>query len=300
MTPQQEAASLGQLVEYAEDMAAAAGVGILDPTPDPRLSPDWVLRGYITAQDVVLHPFSWLDLATRVCYGFLVESVSKPGTFVAAIRGTSDATEWYIDAKFAQTPHPAGGQVEIGFWSVFQTMRYQPAELTGPRDSPVGPGIAEAVGQGTLTVIGHSLGAAVATFVTLDLAKDCGLGSRVRGRFLASPRPGDQAFADVFAANVSDAIAYARDRDEVPKVPYALGYTPLHCLQVIDQDNGEAIIASSLACQHHILSYLPDMYWALRDWSTVPVCDKSMTACLIGPRALATPSIPISTPGALQ
>lgn len=282
MTPREADAAISLLTAYAFDMFAGAGIGILDPVPDSRLAPDWVLRGYITAQDVILHPFSWLDLATRVCYGFLAESISRPGEFVAVIRGTADATEWYIDAKFAQIPHPAGGRVELGFYSVYQTMRYQPAQLAGPRDSPVGIGIAEAVGQGTITVIGHSLGAAEATYLTLDLAKDQGLGPRVRGRIFASPRPGDQAFADAFATHVSDAVAYARQFDEVPKTPYGFGYVPLHCLQIIGPDTAQARIHNTLACHHHIYCYAADLDYSLMDWSTVPVCDRSLTACILG------------------
>lgn len=281
MTAQSDAA-LGRLTAYAFDMFASAA-GTLDPAPDPRLAPDWVLRGYLTAQDVVMHPFSWLDLGPRVCYGFLAESVSQPGEFLAVIRGTADATEWYIDAKFARIEHPAGGKAELGFYSVFQTMRYQPAVLAGPRDSPVGQGISEAVGQGSITVIGHSLGAAVATFVTLDLAKDQAMGARVKGRFFASPRPGDLAFADTFAAHVPDAVAYARILDEVPKVPYGFGYVPLHCLQIIGPDDAQARIKNALTCQHHIYCYCADLDYSLMDWSTVPAADRDLTACILGP-----------------
>lgn len=281
MTPLQADARLGQLVPIAFDMYASSPES-LTPAADPRLSPDWVIRGYITAQDVILLKLSWLEVdAPRVCYGFLVESVVNPGQFVAVVRGTADMHEWVLDAKFAQVRHPAGGMVESGFYAVFESMRYVPAH--GGRDSQADIGIASAVGQGSLTVVGHSLGAALATFLTLDLATLHVLGDRLRGRFFASPRPGNQGFADVFAANVKDAVSYVSDRDLVPESPLGFGYLHLHCMQLMEHGKTEAVITDSKACAHHIYSYLAQMDWGLMDWRAVPVCDKSLTTCIIGP-----------------
>lgn len=284
MTPAQADARLGLLVAYAFDMHAGAPL-TLSPKPDPRLSPDWALRGYITAKNVLLHQFSWLEVdAPRSCYGFLVESAAEPGQFVAVVRGTADTLEWVIDAKFGQMPHPVGGHVEIGFYHVFATMQF--LNLDGV-EADVGIGISTAVDRGTLTVVGHSLGAALATFLTLEMAKEEWLGSRVRGRFFASPRPGDQAFADAFAAIVKDAVAYAFERDEVPEVPKGFGYLPLHCLQVITRETSQAVIADNLAASHHIYCYLAELDYALMNWQSVPAVDRDLTACILGPSSPA-------------
>lgn len=280
MTPAQADARLGLLVAYAFDMHAGAP-RTLSPAPDPRLSLEWILRGYITAQDVVLHRFSFLEVdAPRCCYGFLVESIANPGQFVAVVRGTADTIEWVIDAKFGQMPHPAGGHAEIGFYHVFATMQF--LNLDGI-EADVGIGISTAVGEGSLTVVGHSLGAALAIFLTLEMAKVEWLGARVRGRFFASPRPGDQAFADAFAASVKDAVAYAFERDEVPEVPKGFGYLPLHCLHLITRETSQALIADNLAAAHHIYSYLAELDYTLIDWRTVPAVDRDLTACILGP-----------------
>lgn len=281
MTPRQADAQLGLHAAYAFDMFAGHPLA-LEPPPDPRLSPDWVVRGYITAQDVILKALSWLQIdAPRVCYGFLVESVASPGTFVAVIRGTANLQEWAIDAKFGMVKHPAGGYAEAGFYGVYQTMRYQPAG--GGPSSPVAEGIAATVAKGKLTTVGHSLGAALDTYLTLDLATWC-MGDRLRARIFASPRPGDQGFADAFAAHVSDAVAYAYARDEVPEVPKGFGYLPLHCLQLIQVQDAEAIIADTLAAAHHIYSYAAMLYYQLIDWAAVPQVDRPLTEVILGPR----------------
>src|SRR5580658_6659052 len=117
-------AELGYLIAIAFDMYRP---GVLAPAADPRLAPNWVIRGYLTALDAILPPLGPLQLGTKTYYGFLVESATKPGTFVAAIRGTADPVEWVIDAQFMKVPHHAGGMVEQGFNGLYQTMRYQPA-----------------------------------------------------------------------------------------------------------------------------------------------------------------------------
>jgi len=256
---------------------------ILAPTPDPRLSPAWIIRGYITAMDAVLPKLGPLQLGSKAYYGFLAESTVAPGRFVAAIRGTADMAEWAIDADFRQVPHAAGGMVEEVFWGLYQTMRYQPLVPIGVPDSPLAPGLARAVGLGHITVLGHSLGAALATLATLDMSSVHGMGPSVRGLFIASPRVGNEAFADAFATHVNEAIGYALEGDLVPQVPEAFGYTPVHCTQVIGPSVAQAIIQNSRACKHHIYSYLSSMDWSLMNWNAVPSIDRNLTACILGP-----------------
>ena len=52
------------------------------------------------------------------------------------------------------------------------------------------------VGAGTVTVTGHSLGSALATYLTLDVA--VGLGDRATACLFASPRTGDAAWVELF------------------------------------------------------------------------------------------------------
>ena len=278
MISEPEDARLGLLAAYAEDMFPGAASPILEPAPDPRLSPDWALRGYLTACDALMSRRMALGFGGRVFYGILVESTARPGEFVVAIRGTADIIEWAIDAKFVQVRYPAGGHVESGFWGLFQSMRFRPP---GGPDEDAGPGIAKAVGKGALTMIGHSLGAPLAAYLALDLALNCGL--TPRARLFASPRPGDQAFADVFAAHVPDAVGYAYERDEVCEVPFGFGYLPLHCQRLITVQDSQAVIRDNPAAAHHLLCYLASLDYTLMGWWSVPARDQHITECILGP-----------------
>ncbi len=58
----------------------------------------------------------------------------------------------------AKDASPIAGKVESGFWSVAASMRLDGKPLENiAKDGPI-------------TVVGHSLGAAVATYVSLELA----------------------------------------------------------------------------------------------------------------------------------
>ena len=265
---------------YAFDMFAH---GDLAPPPDPRLSPQWVIRGYITALDAVLPKLGPLQLGEKVYYGFLAESRATPGVFVAPIRGTADVAEWAIDGQFIPVPHHSGGMVEEGFNRLYQSAAYRPIGPAGTTDAPLVSGIARAVGEGSLTVLGHSLGAAVASLATFDFTLLHGFGERVRGRFFCSPRPGDGAFADAFAQYVRDAQGYVLPDDVVPQVPRGFGYTHLHCTNVVGPDIAQSLIRDSRACFHHIYSILSAMDYTLIDWSKVPAVDKDLVSCILGP-----------------
>lgn len=280
MTPAQADARLGVLAAYAFDMFSGPHMQLIEPPADCRLSPGWVIRGYVTACDALFVRRLPMGIGARVFYGYLAESAVLPGTFVLVIRGTADMVEWAIDAKFLQVRHPLGGYAEDGFYRLWQTLSFR---KPGGPNTDLGTGIASAVGSGSITVIGHSLGAALATYTTIDLAANHGLRDRIRGRFFASPRPGDQGFADAFAAHVKDAVAYVYERDRVPEVPLGFGYLPLHCMRLITRQTSQALIVDDPVAAHHIYCYCAELDYDLMDWSAVPLIDKALTACILGP-----------------
>jgi hypothetical protein len=272
-------ARLGWPVLLAFDTHAAAPT-LLEPPPDPRLAPDWTLRGYVTGFDAIFRTEAALEMGERVCYGLLLEAVAQPGEFVVAIRGTNGLLEWIDDGIVEPIIHPLGGTVEAGFWAIFMSMSFR---TPGGKDVPLAGGIAHAVGEGTVTVAGHSLGAALATFLTLDLAERPGL--RVRGRFFASPRPGNGAFADVFDRTVADYCVYNYLLDAVPHTPFGLGYEPLHKLVEIRPSEAQARIGFSVACFHHLVCYLAELDFAFKDWHAMAAIDQPCAACIKGPTA---------------
>ncbi len=235
-------AELAFLALYAEDAFSAARSAVqADLTTvaaDPRLAPDWTVRATLTAVDDV----PGIGRAD-VFYGWLLE---RAGRFVLAIRGTADAEEWAIDSEWwPRTVVGVPGIVEDGFWSVAETLKLNGKPLTDPAHE------FEAV-----TVVGHSLGAALATYAALELAE---LGATVTARMIASPHPGNGDFAHGFAATVPDHVVYVNTADLVPKVPAFFGYTHVPNIVELDPAALGVTLDGGPAADHHVLSYVAMM-----------------------------------------
>ena len=277
MMTNQQAAELGRLIQVAMDLYVSDPTSLAPTLNHPWLSP-WKIAGYLTATDCIWRSGKTVLPGSEVCYGFLAES--DPGVFVAVIRGTDGIVEWIEDGDFVSVSHPEAGHVEAGFWGIYSSMQYRP--LAGAA-APAAQGIAAAVGTGSVTVIGHSLGSALATYLTFDLARADRLGSRAQGCFWASPRPGDADFANAFDARVASYQLRNYSLDVVPRVPFGDGYTALPKATLIETDEAQARISFGLACGHHLLSYLAMMNYDLTDWKAVPSIDQSCAACIKGP-----------------
>jgi pimeloyl-ACP methyl ester carboxylesterase len=235
------------------------------------------LKGYLIGTDDAWRLTS--GFSSRECYGVLLEGAA--GEFLVAIRGTNGILEWIEDAQAVRpTPHPLGGRVGDGFWGLYETLVFRPPG--GTDVAPAAKGIADAIGVGgTVTVAGHSLGAALATYLTLDLAERPGI--RVQGRYFASPRPGDAAFVDVFDRTVADYRSYAYALDVVPHVP--LGFVPLLKSVTISPDKAQARIRFGIGCAHHLVCYLAALDYANMEKGFVasPI-DVDNLLCIRGPR----------------
>jgi hypothetical protein len=217
---------------------------VLEPPADPYLAASgWQLRRYIAAADTVLGA-----AAPHVYYGFVAERTDAAGQYAVVVRGTERFVEWVIDAEFTLVKHPRAGEVEDGFWGVYTSMA-----LVGSTSSmPLVNDLAEFATAGSqVTVVGHSLGAALATYLAFDLATHFPR-AKVSARIFASPRPGDEAFTQAVDAAIPDCRAYAYDRDLVPKVPFSFGYAHLGSLVALPAD--PAIRDTPLA-NHHAANY---------------------------------------------
>jgi triacylglycerol lipase len=227
-----QSASFGLLAMYAEDMYSAA-VGSLNPSADPRIAAaGWTIVGYLTAQDALIPakgaPRRTLrvDQANRVFFGFVARNKADPTSYIAAVRGTEGIVEWVIDAEFLLIPHPrhAGVQVEQGFWSIYQTLSLADPASGVTTHQNAAEGVAKLVGADKITVTGHSLGSALATYFTEDLAER--LGPRTSACLFASPRTGDGAWVNTFNTSVKDCRLFNYILDIVTHVP-TLGYATL-------------------------------------------------------------------------
>lgn len=253
---------LALLALYAEDAFCSANGGPV--MADPRLAPKWSVVGVLTAVDAPLRFGRHKVGAKRVFYGWLL--ADKYGRRVLAIRGTEGCIEWLIDGLFApRSAHPIAGKVESGFWDVFSSMKVDGKPLSS-------------LAPGDITIVGHSLGAALATYASLELAR---AGAKVRGVFVASPHPGDAPFCKAFGVAVPDHVMYRNVRDIVPLAPLWFGYSHVPNVQTLSAQSG-LTITGGWSAQHHVISYVALLdRVALRIFKPLP-CDLKFLECLRG------------------
>ncbi len=283
------AASYGLLAMHAMDMYRTSQAS-LTPAPTPGLqAAGWTIVAYINGHDA-LFAAGPLQIQDRIVYyGYLARDAD--GAFVAVIRGTDGLVEWIEDGRFPPIPYKpmvalpsAQGPVAVeqGFWNIYLGMT-----LITPAGASLGalaPAIIGAIGTSTLTVIGHSLGAALSTYLALDLARGLPAG-RLTACLFASPHTGDQAFVDLFDRTVVDYRLFNYLLDVVPRVPLGLGDQPLPRRTVITPTTAEANIRFDIGCNHHVVCYtaMLDYEGTENAITPVPAGEEGSAACILGP-----------------
>lgn len=228
----------------------------------------WEIRDYFSAQDAIFRGSDGLS-GERVYYGFLAESKANPENFIVALRGTIDMVEWGENGQFLLKPHPVVGHIETGFFDIYRTLQLG--------NLPALVGICEHVGtRGNLTIVGHSLGAAIGTYLAFDMASV--QGTRVRARLFASPHPGDAAFVAAFDSTLADYVSYAYELDVVPRVPFGFGYCHLPKTAWLNPKNVEARIKFDLGCHHSMVSYVSMLDYAA--YTSAWALDPSSRSCV--------------------
>lgn len=270
-------AETGLLALYAEDAyqtASAAHDGAASAVePDTRIPTDLEVVESLTARDAVFAKGP-MQLGETVWYSWLLRSRADPGEFILAIRGTMSMLEWLDDAKGCPTTGPHGTRVELGFWEIYRSLA-----IAGAKEGTAADDIARIVGKGRITVVGHSLGAAVATYAAYDLAADLRLGGRVAARIFASPRPGDRAFGRLAVEGIQDVRSWRYELDVVPWLPWLPGYDNLPGTVRIPRDQTEHV-GLSLMCSHHQLTYSTLLQLALRQSFRPLLQDRPYLGCL--------------------
>jgi triacylglycerol lipase len=290
------AAGYGLLAMHAMDMYRV-NTSLLTPPRAPGLkAAGWTILGYVTGNDTLFSKGPLQSSGQTVYYGYLAKGAS--GEIVAVIRGTDRFVEWIEDAEFVPIPYapkiglppePQTISVEQGFWTLYASM-----QLISPAGAPLGalaPAItAEARGAGTVTVVGHSLGAALATYLTLDLARG-GVNS-VSACLFASPHTGNQAFVQLFDQTIVDYRLFNYILDIVPRVPLGLDYSPLPRRTVMQPATAEASIRVNVGCNHHVICYcaMLDYEETIQATTPVPAGEESSAACILGPET-GSPSL---------
>jgi hypothetical protein len=190
-----------------------------------------------------------------VTFGFL--AVSATGELVASIRGTDSILEWLDDANFLMVPSPIAGSqgaTEDGFTAVYKSLRSGPASGTqSARDSI--QGYLASGAASTVTVCGHSLGGALATFLTLDVGLNTSCRTPTAYTY-ASPRTGDHTFAGAYNAAIASSYRIENRKDVVPKLPPPLPLLYEHVNTKYELIPPSNQVNPTLLCMHHLTTYL--------------------------------------------
>ena len=255
---------------------------------DSVIGKDWVVDGYIVADTGVANDV--VAFGRDVAFGYVVHSKSDPEEQVVIIRGTGTTLEWIDNMKTLPIDHPSGnGHVEDGFFDIYKTMRFIKTGDSLSQAVPLAKGVADLV-EGTkskVSVIGHSLGATLSTYLTYDLAGKEALDDRVSMCVFASPKPGDREFVNSFENTVKNYIVYNYTRDVVPDVPLGImGYRCLPRMVEITPETSEAIINNGLMSNHHVVCYAAMLNFgyvsSMDEWRQLLVANHDEPYCIIG------------------
>ncbi|WP_308638006.1 lipase family protein [Paenibacillus silvisoli] len=184
-------------------------------------------------------------------FGFVLESERA---VILAFRGTSSPTDWVTDMiaqQVAFKPVKNGGYAHRGFAEVYMSARDQIFRLLDqvPKDKP-------------LFVTGHSLGGALATLASLDIAANRKPAALLTYTF-GAPRTGDPVFVRTYNATVPITFRVQNEFDIVPHLPPLVYQSPktdktyyyLHVKEEVKRSfrNG------SVGGNHVISSYFADL-----------------------------------------
>lgn len=281
------AAYYAPLVMYAWDMCDANLRSIPPAVVDPRISEKgWNVVGFLSAGDDIFMAGNSIRETTmgvgdRVCYGYVAIRNSE---LIVVIRGTDGAQEWGDDLVFLMESHPDAGLVDRGFFSIYSTMQFHAVGSTA--GVQVVPGIMGVVGSNQVRVLGHSLGAAIGTYLTLDLNLG---GCAASACLFASPRTGNQDFVDFFESRVPNYDLFNYERDIVPTVPefdilHLSRYQDLHQAKTIPANGSGEMISDNPMCNHHLICYTalldPETYKAEMADPNVTQDDRNCANCV--------------------
>jgi hypothetical protein len=196
----------------------------------------------------------------RVSIG-LVLQLAAGGDVIVAIRGTEGIHEWINDAEFLMVPCPflaGAGHTEDGFTAMYLSMTTS-LDPTCPSLVKTLASLAFPRPVTSLTITGHSLGAAIATLLALDVAANTQYKNPTVYTY-ASPRTGGPNFAATYNQVVPDTYRIAGRLDLVPKLPlpplyeHVLGLFEINSVQLGIPP--KILVKPDLICLHILTSYL--------------------------------------------
>ena len=237
--------SVAKAVELGRFTLAAYDLFAADDPPDFVPPASYQLISKIYADDLTD------NLPDFKVFGFVAQSGSD---VVVAIRGTEGVLEWLMNAHFIPVSFPflAAGRTEQGFTNFYSTLRTGP-DVAQPRVIDALRSLIAGGTVQTLRITGHSLGAALATLLAIDVSGNDVFASPTVYTF-ASPRVGDKVFAGTYDNLVPDSWRVSNHNDIVPHLPPLLaGYVHVDAEFPINSDAGSK---HTVPCWHALLTYL--------------------------------------------
>lgn len=137
---------------------------------------------------------------------------------IVVFRGTQEHSiqNWIEDLYWKQLdlnyPDMPDAMVHHGFYHAYHNTSMRPGILLGLQKTR------ELYGDMQITVVGHSMGGAMAAFCALDLKVNYGA-KDVRLMTFGQPRIGNAAFSMYFKTHLPDAIRVTNGHDMVPHLP---------------------------------------------------------------------------------
>ena len=265
---QTEAMSASTAVTWGAFVQAAENQYASDPTAENPTAIVNMPAGYTLTRTIQMTDFLG-PTRQRVFYGFVAVG-GDPKTAVVALRGTASAAEWWDDMHWHLvpfTPVPAGGNVAEGFFDVYRTFGTmtpgaqtlsQPSASFAAEIADAITGFASDLDPAVPTVVsGHSLGGALATMLTVDLAANTQI--KPQAWTFASPRVGDAAFAARYGGLSGVSWRIYNQVDVVPYFPVGTSghYQPVttgYAISSLGKARWTLSCAHSLNTYRHVLS----------------------------------------------
>ena len=207
-------------------------------------------------------------------YGFLLRRIGVGGTdfaagdFLAMVRGTIEPQEWALDAisipdLFTPRIHHLAGVVPDGFFSIYKSMTLVDVNGRSLGDAATAIGNIVNLDNKPLTVVGHSLGSALATYLTLDLVGEVhDPSTHLDAYMVASPQTGSIEFIKKFRDTVPNYNVVNWTRDLVPRLPpppylTLLNGSPRQNVLALDPSTPGIghLPHDNPTCNHHAASY---------------------------------------------
>src|SRR6185312_6432236 len=336
-------ANLAEIARYAlfaEDMYVTTDA---NPVGDSRFD-GWRFVGWLrttVAANLIGDISHWLfGTANTTYFGALFQSQDNTNQYLVALRGTESGPEWVqncvalphilqsfkvriaaalVEKGGAPIKHHSGGSVPSGFHGIYENLTLGLDGASAP-DAYVmiTRAITELQRQAGATwdsaqivVTGHSLGAAVASYLAYDLVTQAAA-KKLDLYMFASPMAGDSIYVRSFHGLDSkrgggsscdlNVVSVIFERDLVPMTPPA--YAPmLHTLKIIAPGGTAHGQQYLTACEiedtpggnHHVICYAAMLSSATAIATKCDARDKDNVACIVTagarPQLATTPYI---------